>query len=432
MLTSVICGLFFVTIFSNATADLSAINRDELIIDEVLSAEKVDLGNPITPRDDDWNYWSNSPHMYNIPSGNIGIGTTNPTNMLHIVGSTSEPLLNVEKTGSGRGVRISTTSACALWVENSGNHGLRVTNAVGDGVHVTNAGGFAGYFNGKGYFNGNVGIGITNPTEKLEVSGTVKATAFDGDIDWNDLQNIPVDFADGTDDTLTEPEVISMVDSAGYLKSENDPVFGISAAAGISSSDIDNWNDRNSLDAADGNPPDALFVDNDGDVGIGTTSPSEKLDVSGNVYVGGDISWETRTGYISISAGDFEPRYSSYDYLNTGLSLHNNDNNSDFYYTSPQLPHGATITNVTFYWNDTSSIRGGRCALTRHDFNWNQDSMVNIWSDGDSGAGSTYDNSISYATIDNSQYGYFLLWVLQDIDVIGHGVVIEYTYTEPY
>jgi hypothetical protein len=86
--------------------------------------------------------------------GKIGFGTTNPTNMLHIVGSDSSPLLNVEKTGSGRGVRVSTTSACAIWVENSGNHGLRVTNAQGDGIHVTNAGGYAGYFNGDLYCTG--------------------------------------------------------------------------------------------------------------------------------------------------------------------------------------------------------------------------------------------------------------------------------------
>ena len=81
-------------------------------------------------------------------SDKVGIGTSSPTNMVHIVGSDSAPLLNVEKNGPGRGLRVSTSSACALWVENSGNHGLRVTNANGDGIHVTQAGGLAGYFNG--------------------------------------------------------------------------------------------------------------------------------------------------------------------------------------------------------------------------------------------------------------------------------------------
>ncbi|MFH1726465.1 MAG: tail fiber domain-containing protein [Elusimicrobiota bacterium] len=47
--------------------------------------------------------------------------------------------------------------------------------------------------------------------------------------------------------------------------------------------------DGNSLDAADGSPTDALFVDNDGKVGIGTASPSETLHVAGSARVGGWI-----------------------------------------------------------------------------------------------------------------------------------------------
>ena len=46
--------------------------------------------------------------------------------------------------------------------------------------------------------------------------------------------------------------------------------------------------DGHSLDAADGDPVDAVLVDNDGDVGIGTTSPSARLDVRGTMQVGTD------------------------------------------------------------------------------------------------------------------------------------------------
>lgn len=41
--------------------------------------------------------------------------------------------------------------------------------------------------------------------------------------------------------------------------------------------------DGHSLDAADGTPIDVVYVDNDGNVGIGTTSPQDKLEVSGDM-----------------------------------------------------------------------------------------------------------------------------------------------------
>ncbi len=42
---------------------------------------------------------------------------------------------------------------------------------------------------------------------------------------------------------------------------------------------------RNTLDAADGDPVDAVFVDDDGKVGIGTTTPAQQLDITGNLQL---------------------------------------------------------------------------------------------------------------------------------------------------
>lgn len=55
--------------------------------------------------------------------------------------------------------------------------------------------------------------------------------------------------------------------------------------------------DGHSLDAADGQPADALIVDNDGKVGIGTTTPAERLDVTGNIHTSGKI---TSNGGVGI------------------------------------------------------------------------------------------------------------------------------------
>nr|NQU89340.1 hypothetical protein [Bacteroidota bacterium] len=135
------------------------------------------------PDDGDWTLSGND--MYSTVTGNVGIGTTSPTYRLHVTGSGSSPVLNVHNTGWGRGLRVYTTSACAIWVEKAGNHGLRVTqangngvnitNANGNGIHVAQAGGYAGYFNGSGYFAGNVGIGEFWPAAKLEVNGNIIA-----------------------------------------------------------------------------------------------------------------------------------------------------------------------------------------------------------------------------------------------------------------
>ena len=43
---------------------------------------------------------------------------------------------------------------------------------------TSSANGYAGYFNGRSYFSGNVGLGVANPAQKLDVAGTIQTTGF--------------------------------------------------------------------------------------------------------------------------------------------------------------------------------------------------------------------------------------------------------------
>ena len=135
--------------------------------------------------DDDWTI--SGSNIYRN-TGKVGIGIASPSNKLHIIGSENIPLLNVEQNGWGRALRVYNHNVCGIWVEHAGNHGMRITDAVGDGihveyshhngVHVDSANGWAGYFGGDGYFNGDVGLGTTTPSEKLDIEGDIECTTL--------------------------------------------------------------------------------------------------------------------------------------------------------------------------------------------------------------------------------------------------------------
>ncbi len=144
--------------------------------------------------------------LYAASDGKVGIGTSDPTAALDVAGDIhASGVLKLGNTMTLDGVANT------------------ITTDTDEDMAILPGG------------TGKVGIGTTTPSTTLEVNGTVTATAYLGD--GSGLTNLPA------------------------------------GGAG----------DGHSLDAADGSPADALFVDNDGNVGIGTTSPSTKLEVNGIV-----------------------------------------------------------------------------------------------------------------------------------------------------
>jgi hypothetical protein len=121
------------------------------------------------------NLISNAGNSY-FTSGNVGVGTTNPQVELDVLG---DGLVGrfFSTTSNSAYIRFDNTSSTNPYVGtlngigtfgNTDANPIRFNTNNSERVRVTS--------------DGDVGIGTTNPSEKLEVIGTVKATAFDGDV----------------------------------------------------------------------------------------------------------------------------------------------------------------------------------------------------------------------------------------------------------
>ena len=97
--------------------------------------------------------------------------------------------------------------------------------------------------------------------------------------------------------------------------------------------------DGHSLDAADGNPIDALYVNNDGKVGIGTTSPTDFLQIEG------DPAWLTLSTK-TLGSGSSCVRYKEAGSLKWTVGYSPNQNEF-FFYNHPRNQTSLNIVDNT-------------------------------------------------------------------------------------
>ncbi|MFC1785977.1 hypothetical protein ACFLZA_01265 [Candidatus Neomarinimicrobiota bacterium] len=243
--------------------------------------------------------------------GNVGVGTTNPLSKLSVGGDgLSTATISSETAASdGIGVRGYATNSGAVttyggyfvtgglqgtgvlgvaWNSEMGtNFGGKFEANGGTGVGVrgyaTNSNGvnygvfgktesplgWAGYFEGRGYFRDNVGVGTNQPLVKLQIRGSYG-------------QGSPA---------YTAGTLLAVQQNDEYNWAHMAIIAGTRGVAGISFGDFEDddsgyirySNESASMSIATGGS-DRVRITHNGRVGIGTIVPQGSLDVNGPIY----------------------------------------------------------------------------------------------------------------------------------------------------
>jgi hypothetical protein len=185
----------------------------------------------------------------------VGIGIAAPSAKLHVNGSGFIGL-KVESTGSAANVFVDIINPTQTWqlsTQGSESDIFRIRDVTGvatpfkiepgspeDLLYLDSA--------------GNVGINTSSPSETLEVSGNISL---------GEMQN---------------------TESRGILFSEDDAEIMVERV------DTFDWNMIFKTGTTDDAATEQMRITHDGDVGIGAASPSEKLEVAGNISLGNEIN----------------------------------------------------------------------------------------------------------------------------------------------
>ena len=229
--------------------------------------------------------------------GNFGIGTTSPSQKLEVAGRirvTTDPTLEVYEAANKRGgFQWDSTND---WVNIFSTGGDIRFDLGGEKMRITSA--------------GNVGIGVTGPTAKLDVRGsavfrgsylgaTIAPTATGVDMYFYEGNNPKIylqsagpsaflmDVGIGTSNPSQKLHVHS-TSSDGMIRVSGDNILN-------SGGEIKGFNNGFAFNVAPsggGTYVERMRINGLGNVGIGTTSPNEKLQLKGD------------STYISVIAGD--------------------------------------------------------------------------------------------------------------------------------
>jgi hypothetical protein len=261
-----------------------------------------------------------------VQSGNVGIGTASPLGKLHVygllrvggaaneqtgiiaLGNDANPVATygdngifrggIGTLGSGNYTNISSYQGIVFNVQNAA-FGSQATRMIID-------------------VNGNVGIGTTSPTGSLHVNNSVANIPIlnlGGGVSVNNVSDLYVLNSYNTASGVGFAAKVIGVNISGSLTSGNIPVqrtvwSGVNSATAIvlSADDPGGGTNDNAFQIWTSNQGTSgsvltqkFTLTADGNVGIGTTSPSDKLDVNGSTIITGSLNVSANITCLSLT-----------------------------------------------------------------------------------------------------------------------------------
>jgi hypothetical protein len=330
-------------------------------------------------------------------SQNVGIGTTNPQSKLHIL-SANDDMLRLDANQPYISFYSNGVFKAYFW---KGPSGIEIGSASGSGLPLV----FAPDGNQRMFVtsSGNVGIQNSNP-------------------------NAPLAFPAFLGKKITL-----------YPGASGDVGFAVQGNL------LEIYADHPNADVAFGYDQSGVFTERmrvrgNGNVGIGTNNPLEKLEVNGNIKASSYKFPAVRTYYYSVPPSAFR-QVASQDVIVvnfTGVGFNLTPTPASGLIAPVLVPHGAIITGMTAWYSDVAAGTDIRIDLQDHVHGTSGGGLLaSVISSGTPGEGSGTDNTISSGIVNNQLLDYSIIvsstigpW--PGFNLVIRSVLITYTLSEVY